>query len=841
MAARLRWFFLAFLSAFVLLCEKDLTGPVTTSNNDPVDGETTLLLSKKIGSQGGSIQLDSLRITIPANAFQEETELSIFTFAETTPLDQSISSTIYQLDGLPEKFDPIEIRLAHHGSFTGDTLVTIGEKAFSKSRGDSAYSFIAQKVVSDSGMLVFTLGAGSSLFKSEKTLNKVAGTPIRFAALDGYTTVNSSNNHFEINVPVEMSAQAVQLGEFFEAAYDTFQNIGFSYTGRTTAVKVLVADLPHPGEYAFFMPTNPTDASIRANLNKGRFTISTNIINDPQQMAITAGHEFMHLVQNIYEFSDPYVKPEQLWLSEALAVWAEAKFADAPNYISSELAGHEIRFLLGWQHAAGVHGYGMSTLIKNMAARFGDAAVLNIVERIRAGNVPASAVDPVDAILPEISEPVGQFWHNTLGNYILGTFYGGAVNQKLLNDPANYAYTFTIDSPDDTLASMLLGFNDLSGALTKIELNDASIDSAASLIVSVDDSTHCGLTICAFKNGAINLLRDMYPGQNGVVEIKNLRQLAQADQDLIVLISNSKHEPPYDGTNDVNLTFRINMPNTVPAGSPPQLVVPNTINIGYWKYLRYCQTPYGENDALFNVKLSDPTVSATISMFKSDSGWIFSRPINGAASVDFTGANLSLIAPHLCPGSLDSIWIRAENDFGADTVFTQIAVGDFFDGVTLEDSLANWKDYFHPNWFCIAPYLSGPFTGSSLTSSVDLKDYQCGVIKTLWHSTASKFNLSLSDCKITGTGSSDYQILSTQAQPKEEEWICRYTFDNSYEPALASFDDVDYFLFLNINDVATKITRRELWTSSTRSDSTWTATHDTTGGFFLAFKGRIRN
>ncbi len=838
MTARRLWFFHLVFGAFLMFCEKDLTGPVSRPEN-PIQNDVTLLASKTIGPEGGSLHVDSLIITIPALAFQDKAQLSLFSSRTDSPLDQFINSTMYQLNGLPAQFDPIDIRLTCRGPISGDTLVVIGEKAFSKSRGDSAYSFISQKALMDNGSLVFNIGSSAALNKLDSQLDKVVSSSIRFAALDGYRKTKSSNNHFEISHPAEMSAQAIELGQFFEAAYDTFQLMGFSYSGRTAVVPVQIADIPHAGEYAFFMPPNPTDASIRANLNKGRFTISTSIMNDPQQMAATAAHEFMHLIQNLYEFSDPYVKPEQLWLSEALAVWAESALADNPLYFSPELFGNEVRLFLGWQHAAAAHGYGMSTLLKKMTDMYGDAAILRIVEHIRDGNVPTVPTDPVDAVLSVISDPIERFWHQTLGDYILGNLYNGDISRTLLGNPSNYAYTFTIDGPADTLQTMLCSFNDLSGALIKIDLNFTDIDSLASLIVSLDDSINGGLMLCATKNSAINVLKDVPPGQTGSLKLTTLHQLTNAGQDLILLVSNGKHESPYDGTNDITVELRINSPQRADSSADaPQLVVPNSIDMSYWEYLRFCQTPYGHSDLLFSCRLDNPSTNATISFFKPDSGWIFNQPIDGTTALDFTGAQLGIISPTIGAGENDTLLIRVENEFGADTAATEIRVGDFFDGVTLEDSLSNWKDYFHPDWFCMVPNLDGSFSGSTVNSFVDVKNYQCGVVRSLWHSTTSRFNISLAGNKIAGTGSSDYKIVSTQAQPAEEQWVCRYTFDNPYVPALASFDDIDYFLFINVEGVSTSITRSERWT---RPDSVWTDTETETGAFFLGFKGKIQN
>ena len=261
--------------------------------------------------------------------------------------------------------------------------------------------------------------------------------------------------------------------------------------------------------------------------------------------------------------------------------------------------------------------------------------------------------------------------------------------------------------------------------------------------------------------------------------------------------------------------------------------------MGYWKYLATVQTPNGQDETLFTYKLENPNASATAFIFKPDSGWIFSQPIDGVSLLEFTGAHLATVAPNMCPGSIDSIFIRIENEFGADTAFTTINVGEFFDGVQIADSSANWtEDFVFPAWFCEDNSLNGPFNGSSLKSSVNRQNYVCGVLTNLLHSTDAKFNLKVG-CTVTGTASCDYTILSDRAQPREEYWDVNFTFDSPFQPAIISPDGSDYFLFLNVSDVSARVTQKQVWTFSDKPDSVWTDSGTLSGGMFLGIEGQI--
>ena len=837
-----RWLLvIASVLMLQLTCQKNPAEPHSTpKSEEPIlQNGLELLASETIGPEGGRIDLDSIIIDIPPAAFQQQAALHILSVQGNSPFGENAISNALQIDGLPDQFNPIQIKINCNNVISGDTLVALGEKGFAKSLRDSVFSFIVQKATAENGQLVFSLGKSPSLSKNLRVDN-IVGSPVRITPLSGYTTSLSDAGHFVINHPVELASQAEQLGAFFEAAYDTFQAMGFSYAGKSWPVPVTVADMAENGAYTFYMPAMPTDITIRSNLDKGRFAVSKNIMNDVEKLATTAGHEFMHLVQNLYEFSDPYIMPEQIWLSGALAVWAEGKFSTAPNYISPEIVGNEIQLFLGWQHASALHGYGMSALFKTIAEAYGDAAIVSIIENIRDGRVPSTAVDPVDAVLSALTDPVERFWHQVLGDYIMGNLYDGSISRALLENPSNFAYTFVVDGPEDTLTTMLCGFNDLSGALIKLNLDYAGIDSTAILKMAVDDSTNCGMLLCALKNGAINPLTETSPGQGGYLERGNLHQMTQAGQDLVLLVSHGRHQSPYSGTNDVLITLEIDVPkNSGPAGSPPNLDISNDMSMGYWKYLATFQTPGGQGETLFTYKLDDPAGSATATIFKPDSGWIYSQPINGISALEFTGAHLATVAPDICPGTADSIYIHVENEFGSDTSFVTIAVGEFFDGVQIADSSANWSENFiFPVWYCEDNSLIGPFRGSTLKSNVNRQNYICGNLSDIFHSSIVRFDLDFG-CRITGEATCDYTILANHNQPAKEYWKVQFNFDSPFKAAITTPNNSDYFLFVGVSEITTSISQKEVWTFSDKPDTIWTKTSNPTGGMLLGIEGQI--
>jgi hypothetical protein len=193
-----------------------------------------LIGTQVIGPAGGEINLDSIIVKVPSNAFDENTELNIYVGVENDGFDEYGSSALYQIDGLPSAINkPIRLSIKYHGTIEGDTLVAIGEMGYAVSLDSSLYSYHTENASDSAGYLVYDLPAYSSLAKSTKPEDNNRSSATNIVALNAYKKVPlSSNGHFKLSVPMQYYQQGVQLGEHFECAYDTCQAIGFDLSAR---------------------------------------------------------------------------------------------------------------------------------------------------------------------------------------------------------------------------------------------------------------------------------------------------------------------------------------------------------------------------------------------------------------------------------------------------------------------------------------------------------------------------------------------------------------------------------------------------------------------------------
>ncbi|MBN1756444.1 hypothetical protein JW877_09565 [bacterium] len=504
-----------------------------------------LVAEGTIGSAGGILSADSIVIEVPPAAFSEDHHLEIYASTTDKPFGNYVNSSVYRIEGIPDDFAiSIGIRVKYHSALSGDTLAAIGQNMYAPSLDDTTTGYYAPAAVDSSGYLVFEYEATSPGVKNNVVTSiKAILPPVKVFGIKEHIVQRSSNGHFRLVLPVSFQPDAITVAAFFEAVYDTFQNIGFVYNDRTKwPVEVTVKSINAVGEYIGNF----------SNKNSGFINVNSGDMSNLSEIRVTAAHEFFHLVQHLYNFQFG----DDLWLAEAFSVWAEDKVDVGTNYLSTCFPGNEMEPFRGWQIATQDHGYGMSLLIKDLVEVYGESVVLDIFDHIKAGPAP---VKPVEAVLNSVTESVGIMWHGLLEAYISGHYFNRQANSAFLNDPGSYTNVFFLRTADDTLVSFTDSYQDLSGKLSIVDLNYTSIDTNASLNFTVNDPTNCGLAVFKFKVGTDStaLLGEVFPGGSGTVNIPGIRELTDTGWSLVVLVSYSRHVSPYTGRSDVSLEIEV--------------------------------------------------------------------------------------------------------------------------------------------------------------------------------------------------------------------------------------------------------------------------------------------
>ncbi|MCK5820664.1 MAG: hypothetical protein KAH17_02215 [Bacteroidales bacterium] len=695
---------------------------------DPIEEGFILAESQYINAEGGAIILDSMQVIVPPGSFSKRTKLSVYVKPNDKSFGENGLSDLYLLRGLPEKLgSKITIQIIPDGVISGDTLIAIGEMGYASSLDSSHFAFQAHPANINNDWVEITYPIDPGVLKTGQALDGIIiPDQATFILINNYTLVSSSNGHFEIYSPKAVLEHSEKLGAYFEAAFDTCKNMGFSLSGRTWPAPVLIKPAnDFIGAYYFFGFKGMTDADLINLTDKGRFTISQDYLTNESEMKATAGHEFLHLVQNLYEFSASFIKEEQGWLKEATAVWIEEKFSTDPYYVSSNIQGKYLLYpLFGWQNKSSDHGYGMSFLIKDIADTYGDASILRIFESIKNGTLPNNPKDPVSALLDEIKEPVETFWHGVIGGYMLGNYYNKKVAFELL-DYLSTNLKYNDLNQGNTKRDVTEKHADLSAGVYQFAPNDPDWKDDARVRFSVSDPVNSGLLVYKFKlKKEIVKLGEVFPGGSGKVEIHNLKELQADGYKIMVILSNTRHVPDYLSSREITLTIEVNPPDTEPEY---EIICPDEISISYWQYLSLVTTGY--KDTLFYIKVKNNEKYRVKywhrSEFWEDVGdW--QDPIPEEFAV--TGDELKgMFGQEMKPDSQDSIKIHFRDNQGFETTKSlPFTILPLFEGLQLLDSVysGSWSGRGH-SLVCGLGNLNFTVGGNSYVGESSKSGYTC--------------------------------------------------------------------------------------------------------------------
>ncbi len=543
----IKTYLIIFLSFFLFnKCSKD--NPTGPSEKPP-----QVLATGNIGSNGGTIKTQNIEITIPAGAFNSTEDLKILKSTEENSFNNNLASDLFILDGLPQEIaEPIKIKIKYKGTMSDSSFVAIGENNFTSSLNEKTISYHLISAEDSAGYLITTLPSLNT-----NILGKVASDysvngdkiSINLGAIVGYVSYVSQQGHFRINFPSSVLTQAYDLADYLETAYSKFKSIGFSYSRRTRwPIDVTVKRL---GSSVFGYSMN----SMWGN-NYGYMEFNFDKMDNTTEMKVTAGHEFFHLVQSLYDprnrFSKAKFQSPNLWLDEACAVWSERLFSNS-NYVSPIFDINAYEILKGAKESTGnnaqSYGYGMASFIKYLTDKRGNSSLVKVYNKIYTGKNPFSAIS---SVLPV---NIGFSWKSFLKNLFSFKLYNGGsfTPPSMIATAKNKKNNFIIKTADDSIKTFKSKLTDLSATIFSIKNEYDKL--------SNDEELHFSCKDWKFQLYKVNSTTSEFlaSGKDSLT-LKDFKKITDKGYQIAVVLYNDDCDSPYENNKGYEMKIEVKTP-----------------------------------------------------------------------------------------------------------------------------------------------------------------------------------------------------------------------------------------------------------------------------------------
>ena len=421
-----------------------------------------------------------------------------------TPLVKTRLLDLFRIEGLPSDIQkPISIALKYQGSLSNKCFIAIGEDVFVKSLGITNTSYCLLSASDSSGYLITNLPATNTQKAGNGAFNKKDGIEriVRALGLTNLIAYDTPEGHFGIIGRSEYSTQTQleDVGNKFEIAYSLYKYYGFNYDEREYwPIQVILKKNPM---LVNGKPAAAYYSSAEFLEGHGYIVIDTDILLYPT-LYETIGHEFLHLIQALYDPRDWNSKifemGNHLWLDEATATYSEELFNDNPStYISSNFESYTKAPFSGI-HKEGseaiTHGYGTSSLIKYLVNNYSTAKLVNFYNEIKLGK------HPIEAIINNSAEPK-EWLEPFYRDYILGNIYNRKIDYWINNADKNIQL-----SKDNLPNTIKESFQDLSAKIYKIEINHSEFKDNERIVFSIDGNEYSQITLFKYNNSEIDFI-----------------------------------------------------------------------------------------------------------------------------------------------------------------------------------------------------------------------------------------------------------------------------------------------------------------------------------------------
>jgi|GEM_PF-3716954 len=506
------------------------------------------------GPLGGTIIKENIEIKVPAGTFSSDVEFKVS--KSTVPLDyfSTVASDSYLLENIPAFYNqPIEISLPVNKTISGDTLAAISVPSYITSKSSVQEVIKIIPGTRNGNKIKFILPNLPENYLGKGNIFLEGKFSCTIWIFNGWTSYKTNQNNFQIFFQNTVSQSSIiEIGNYFESAFNKIKQLGFDYSGRTKR-PFTVNIKKNLGIDGAFVSSN-------FGRNNDFIDINESLLSKPNELKATIGHEFFHSIQALYCPSsqvaqtgrmlaeavskNPKYSIEQLWFDEATSTWFEGVFLVDPNYISPVFLQNSHMPLAGYGSITTDpqgYGYGMCAYIRFLTSKYGEGVIAKIYQKIKDNLVT------LDAISNATNYNFDGLWHMFVRDYLSQKIYNGLIPTQL------GATLIRINNLTATEASAKWQYCSASGkiysffmAFTPDEMTDGRIT------YSVNDGE-----ISVFKvNNDFNKY-ELLGIADTMITISNLRDIAKNKELLVVSVSKHRGFSPYTKTNEIDFRYKI--------------------------------------------------------------------------------------------------------------------------------------------------------------------------------------------------------------------------------------------------------------------------------------------
>ena len=529
---------LLIFTACLISCTLFLVG-CGSDTADP-EVENLALASGTIGPQGGDLQSSDFSLTVPADAFSVDAELSLMA-TETTGFSLEQTTDAFHLVGIPDHWTaPLTLKIRYSGDLSEGNLLVVGFPHEVEETGLQQYRYQYLTATEEEGFLVAEL----PVFPASPHKNTLDAA-VRLFGLTGMRlrqVPDSSDPLFSIHYFTQFDNVMDEIADDFLHAHTFWENFGFTlnHAGQADQNLYPIEVQLRSAESWELEPDTGGTAYIRKSVgvftpapgyyfSDGRFELfhhACTPANLPWLREIIGSYYF-----NFAHYqASPFVDMGNDWLRTAVRAWSEEIFTSTTPHTPAMFLHHQTPLLKGIDQRSDFHdisyGHSFSALIKYLAGRYGPGFLPITYNAIR---LQTPGLDALTDALPD--EP-SVWWPDFTRDFISGELYSVDPDSIInLTDE-----TWVVDEPGNQSLELPLTFPDLSVRILRIYLANESFSPDASIQFQVSsdetDEDNLEVQLYSMQDGEINFL-----ARSTDVTITELNDLQSNGYDLLAVVT----------------------------------------------------------------------------------------------------------------------------------------------------------------------------------------------------------------------------------------------------------------------------------------------------------------